>query len=63
MESVAEVVLLNSGELTSGGGIPSGELLSSGEKSGFRNVLNSALARRFSLRVSSRASDDESHVS
>ena len=32
MESVTEVVLLKSGKLTSGGGIPSGELISSGEE-------------------------------
>jgi len=63
MESVAKVVLLKSGELTSGGGIPSGELISLGEENGFGNVLDIALARRFSLRVSSETSDDEGHVS
>ena len=63
MESVAKVVLLKSGELTSGGGIPSGELISLGEENGFGNVLDIALTRRFSLWVSSETSDDEGHVS
>ena len=60
MDSVAEVVLLKS---TSGGGILSGELISSREENGFGNVLDAALTRKFSLRVSSGTSDDNGHVS
>jgi len=60
-ESVADVVLLKSGELTSGGGIPSGELISSREENVFGNVLNTTLTRRFSLWVSSGTSDGEGH--
>ena len=56
MESVIEVILLKSGELTSRRGIPSGELI-------FGNVLDAALARRLSFRVSSGTSDGESHMS
>ena len=63
MESVAEIVLLKSGELTSGGGKPSGELISSGEENGLGNVLDAALAWRFFLRVSLGTSDSEGHVS
>ena len=63
MESVAEVVLLKSRELTSGGGILSGELISSRKENGFQNVLDAALARRFSLRVSSGTFDGEGHMS
>jgi len=40
-----------------------GELISLGEKNGLENVLDAAFGRRFSLRVSSRTSDGESHVS
>ena len=57
MKSVAEVVLLRLGELTSRGGIPSGE------ENGLRNVLDAALAWRFFLRVSLGTSDSEGHVS
>ena len=49
MEFVTEVVLLKSGELTSEGGIPSGELIFSEEENGFGNILDAALTRRFSL--------------
>jgi len=63
MKYVAEVVLLKSGELTSIGEIPSGELISSREENDLGNVLDTALSRRFSLRVSSGTFDDESHVS
>ena len=63
MESVAEVVLLKSGELTSGGRTPLGKLISSGEENGLGNVLNATLARRFSLRVSLGNSDGEGHLS
>ena len=69
MESITEVVLLESEELTLGGRIPSGELISSEElifsedKNNFGNVPNAALVRRFSLRVSSGTSEGEGHVS
>ena len=55
MKSVAEVVLLRLGELTSRGGMPSGE------ENGLENVLDAA--RRFSLRLSLKNSNDEGHVS
>ena len=63
MESIIEVVLLKSEELTSEGGIPSGELFFSGKENSFGNVLDAALARRFSLRLSSETSDGEAHIS
>ena len=63
MEPVAEVGLLKLGELTLGGGIFSGNLISSGEENDLGNVLDTAFARRFSLRVSWGTSDGESHVS
>ena len=63
MNSVAEVVLLKSGELTSERWTPSGKLISSGEENGFGNILNAALAWRFSLWVSSGNSEGEWHVS
>jgi len=61
MKFVTKVVLLKSGELTSEGGIPSGESIFSGEND-FGNVLDAALARRFFLRVSSGTSEGEGHV-
>ena len=67
IESLTEVVLIKLGELVSGGGILSGELISSGEENSLgnalRNVLHAALARRLSLRVSPGTSDGKNHVS
>ena len=45
------------GELTSGGGILSGELIFAGEENGLENVLDAALARIFSLSVFSGTSE------
>jgi len=47
MESVTEVVLLKSRELTSGGGIPSGELISLEEENSFRMFWMLLLLRDF----------------
>jgi len=63
MESVAEVFLLKSGELTLEGRTPWGQLSFSGKRKGRGNVLNTDLTRKFSLRVSSKNFDDERHVS
>ena len=63
MESVAEIVLVKSEELTSRRWTSSGKLLSLGEGNDLGNVLNAAFTRRFSLRVSSKNSDSGRHVS
>jgi len=63
MESITEVVLLKSEELTLVGRIPSGKMISSGEENNLRNVSDTTLAWRFSLRVSPENIDGEGHVS
>ena len=59
MDFVAEVVLLKSEELTSGGRTSSGKMISSGKENSVGIILDTALARRFFLRVSSENSDGE----
>jgi len=51
MEFVTEIVLFKSGELTLGGGIPSGELIFSEEENGFRNGLDAALCSKIFLAI------------
>jgi len=46
-----------------GGRTPSGKMIFSGEENSLGNVPNAALAWRFSLRVSSKNSHDEEHMS
>jgi len=49
LEPAVEVILVKSDELTSGEWTPSGQLISSGDRNGLRNVLDAAIARRFFL--------------
>ena len=51
MKSVAEVVLLKSGELTSERGIPSGELISSREENGLRDFPYECLRELLTTRA------------
>ena len=59
MESVAESCLAQVGRTDFG----RGKLISSGEGNGFENILDAALARRFSLRMSSKKSEGRGDVS
>ena len=62
MESIAEVVLLKSEELTSGGGKSLGQLIFTGEGNGLENILGTAFCKLSKI-IEDKLLDSRVHTS